>query len=51
MVDPVTQLRTALAELAANARAGQTSHPCDVRFGRAVGRVLARAQGQIDAAG
>jgi predicted dehydrogenase len=48
-IDPVTQLRTALAELAANARSGQTSHPCDVRFGRDVGRVLAEAQRQIDA--
>jgi len=38
-----------LGSLAANARAGQTRHPCDVRFGRDVGRVLAEAQGQIDA--
>ena len=45
----VTQMRTALAELAANARSGQTGHPCDVRFGREVGRVLAEAQRQIDA--
>ena len=44
---PVTPLRTALTELAANARSGQTSHPCDVRFGREVGRVLADAQHQI----
>jgi predicted dehydrogenase len=50
LVDPVTQLRTALAELAADARSGQTSHPCDVRFGRDVGRVLAQAQRQMDAA-
>ncbi len=49
-IEPVAQLRTALAELAANARAGETRHPCDVWFGRDVGRVLARAQGQIDAA-
>jgi len=47
-LQPVTQLRTALAELAANARAGQVSHPCDVGFGRDVGRVLAEAQRQID---
>ena len=46
---PVTQMRTALAELAANARSGQTGHPCDVRFGRDVGRVLAEAQRQVDA--
>jgi predicted dehydrogenase len=44
---PVTPLRTALTELAANARSGQTSHPCDVHFGRQVGRVLADAQHQI----
>jgi predicted dehydrogenase len=44
---PVTPLRTALTELAANARSGQTPHPCDVRFGREVGRVLADAQHQI----
>ena len=48
LVDPVTQLRTALAELAANARSGRVSHPCDVRFGRDVGRVLARAQREIE---
>ena len=47
--EPVTPLRTALTELAANARSGQVSHPCDVRFGRQVGRVLAEAQRQIDA--
>jgi len=46
---PVKPLRTALAELAAGARSGQTAHPCDVRFGRDVGRVLARAQQQIGA--
>jgi len=44
---PVTPLRTALTELAANARSGQTAHPCDVHFGRKVGRVLADAQHQI----
>jgi predicted dehydrogenase len=49
ILQPVVQLRTALAELAANARAGRTGHPCDVRFGRDVGRVLAQAQRQIDA--
>ena len=45
----VAALSTALGELVANARAGQTEHPCDVRFGRDVGRVLAEAQRQIDA--
>jgi predicted dehydrogenase len=48
-VDPVTALSTALRELVANARAGQVRHPCDVRFGRDVGHVLAEAQRQIDA--
>jgi predicted dehydrogenase len=47
--DRVTALSTALRELTANARAGQTRHPCDVWFGRDVGRVLAEAQRQIDA--
>src|SRR5262249_61959139 len=46
---PVTPLRTALTELAANARSGQVSHPCDVQFGREIGLVLAGAQRQIDA--
>ena len=46
--DPVAALRTALTELAANARSGQVSHPCDVRFGRDIGRVLADAQHQLD---
>jgi predicted dehydrogenase len=44
---PVTPLRTALAELAANARSGQTAHSCDVHFGRQVGHVLTDAQHQI----
>jgi predicted dehydrogenase len=48
---PTAPLRTALAELAANAKAGQVSHPCDVQFGRAVGQVLADAQRQLDAPG
>ncbi len=45
---PVPPLRTALAELTGNIRSGQTVHPCDVRFGRDVGRVIAEAQRQID---
>jgi predicted dehydrogenase len=45
----VIPLRTALTELAEGARSGRVAHPCDVRFGRAVGRVLADAQRQIDA--
>jgi hypothetical protein len=44
---PVIPLRTARAELAANARSGQVSHPCDVRFGREIGHILAGAQRQI----
>jgi predicted dehydrogenase len=44
---PVTPLRTALTELAANTRSGQTAHPCDVHFGRQVGHVLTDAQHQI----
>lgn len=47
--DPTGGLRVALAELAANARAGRTSHPCDVRFGDAVTRVLAQAESAIEA--
>jgi predicted dehydrogenase len=50
-VDPVGPLRTALAELGENARSGRTAHPCDVRFGRDVGRVVADAQRQIDGRG
>jgi predicted dehydrogenase len=46
--DPLPPLRTALAELAANIRSGRTKHPCDARFGRDVGRVIAEAQHQID---
>ncbi len=46
---PIAPLRTALAELAANARTGQLRHPCDVHFGRAVGQILADAQRQLDA--
>src|SRR5262249_39562844 len=46
---PVAALQTALAELAANARSGRTDHPCDVRFGREVVRVLADAERQVAA--
>src|SRR5689334_18517998 len=46
--DPVPALSTALTELAANIRSGRTEHPCDVRFGRDVGHVVAEAQRQID---
>lgn len=37
-----------LTELAANARSGHVRHPCDVWFGRDLGRVLAEAQRQLD---
>jgi len=47
LVDPVTALRTAAAELVAAAAAGRQAHPCDVRFGREVTRVLAKAQAQL----
>jgi predicted dehydrogenase len=46
--DAVSALRTALAELIANAEAGRTDHPCDVRFGRDITRVLAAAQAELD---
>lgn len=45
---PIAPLRTALAELTANAQRGRLSHPCDVQFGRAVGQILADAQDQLD---
>lgn len=47
---PVTALRTALTELVEHAESGRTDHPCDVRFGRDITRVLAAAQHQLDAA-
>ena len=42
--DDVETLRTAAAELVAAAESGTLSHPCDVRFGREVVRVLAAAE-------
>lgn len=47
--DSAAPLRVALTELADNARSGELSHPCDVQFGAAVGRVLTEAQRQVDA--
>jgi hypothetical protein len=47
LVDPVTALRTAAAELIAVAGAGSQANPCDVRFGREITRVLAAAQAQL----
>jgi len=49
-IQAVPALRAALAELAANAASGQVCHPCDVRFGQAVGQVIAAAQRQRTAA-
>lgn len=46
--DPAIALRVAAAELAGNARTGQLTHPCDVRFGCEVTRVLATAQAQLE---
>lgn len=47
LVDPVAALRTAAAELMANAESGQLTHPCDVRFGRDIVKVLAEAETQL----
>jgi predicted dehydrogenase len=45
--DVVASLRMALTELAAAARSGHPSHPCDARFGRDVVAVLAEAERQV----
>jgi predicted dehydrogenase len=45
--ESVTALRTALAELTACAQTGQLAHPCDVRFGRDITRVLSAAAAQL----
>lgn len=47
LVDPVAALRVAAAELIAEASAGRPSHPCDVRFGREITKVLAEAESQL----
>ena len=47
-LDSSALVKLALTELAQNARSGRTGHPCDVRFGRDVDRVLAAAQRQLD---
>lgn len=47
LVDPVAALRTAVAELMAGAAEGRVTHPCDVRFGRDITRVLAQAEAQL----
>src|SRR6516165_1619638 len=45
--DSEEALRTAAAELVAAAESGTLSHPCDVRFGREVVRVLAAAEASL----
>ena len=45
--DAVAALRTALTELAASARSGHPSHPCDASFGRDIVAVLADAEAQV----
>jgi predicted dehydrogenase len=44
---PVTSLRTALTELLTNANERHPDHPCDVRLGRDIVRILDEAQRQI----
>jgi len=51
LVDPVESLRVAAAELISCADSGAREHPCDVRFGREVVRVLAAAEAQLSARG
>jgi predicted dehydrogenase len=48
-VDSVAALRTAAGELIAGVAAGRLDHPCDVRFGRDVVKVLAEAEAQLPA--
>jgi hypothetical protein len=43
-MNPVEALGTAIGQLVAVAAAGETGHPCDVRFGRDVVAVLAAAE-------
>jgi predicted dehydrogenase len=45
--DPLECLRTALSELLAMAEAGQHAHPCDVRLGRDIVKVLSAAEAQL----
>lgn len=51
LVDSVAALRTAAAELAAAAAEGRLTHPCDVRFGRDITKVLAAAEAQLGSGG
>ena len=47
--DSEQSLRVAAAELVAGAISGQVSHHCDVRFGRDVVNVLAKAEAELSA--
>ncbi len=47
LVDSVAALRTAAADLMADAESGRLAQPCDVRFGRDITRVLAEAEAQL----
>jgi predicted dehydrogenase len=47
LVDSVAALRTAAAELTGAAAAARVTHPCDVRFGRDITKVLAEAEAQL----
>ena len=47
LVDSVAALRTAATDLIAAAAEDRPSHPCDVRFGREITRVLAEAEAQL----
>jgi predicted dehydrogenase len=47
LVDSVAALRAAAGELMDGAEAGRVAHPCDVRFGRDITRVLAEAEAQL----
>jgi predicted dehydrogenase len=47
LVDSVAALRTAVTELTAVAAGARVTHPCDIRFGRDITRVLAEAEAQL----
>lgn len=47
LIDSLAALRTAAGELIAAATVGRVTHPCDVRFGRDITRVLAEAEAQL----
>jgi hypothetical protein len=46
LIDATAALRVAAAELIA-AAAARSPHPCDVRFGREITQVLAKAEAQL----